>query len=202
MLNHAPDLRKNDTTISEFRRTETSASGKAARYFTDLQHLRKRFWERYRHVLIPIIRTQIQQSGVKRLTQTTTNLGLRQTKKSDKTENLKRAILNFGLRSTKRKRSGDVGSSIINDFEDFVDPEEKKFKRYQFDHLMRFGRSTIKKRPEDMFVRMLRSANEKRPDDMFVRMLRSGMKNEPKNKNKKDVSMMHFLAYSLLGKQL
>ena len=162
-----------------------SASDKASRYFSDLQHLRKKFWERYRHLLIPMIRTQIQKSGTKRLTRTATNLGLRQTKRApSRFLPVKRSDSRLTLRPVaSSKKDEHLSSSIMNDFEVLMDSRLKPTKKSHFEKMRRFGRSSLPTSFEGM-------------EDVRV-------KNDPfKNKIGKDVSMVHFLAYSLLSKQI
>ena len=184
VLNHAPDLRKNESMEhNDSRKQVASASDKASRYFSDLQHLRKKFWERYRHLLIPMIRTQIQKSGTKRLTRTATNLGLRQTKRADSGFlHVKRADSRSTLRPmASSKQDEHLSSSIMNDFEVLMDSRLKPTKKSNFEKMRRFGRSSLPTSFEGM-------------EDVRV-------KNDPfKNKIGKDVSMVHFLAYSLLSK--
>ena len=77
------------------RKPEISASGKAARYFVNLQRSRKQFWEKYRHLLLPIIRTQIQNSGrTGRIRKAAMEKKLRPTKKFQNLESLKLSVAN------------------------------------------------------------------------------------------------------------
>ena len=149
---------------------EPSASNKAANYFTGLQHMRKKLWDKYRHLLIPMIRTQIGQSGTQRMVKTSKNLGLRQTKRLD---DLKTSNLHLALRSTKRSRNLDnLPSESINGLEDFRGYQSKPWKRYQFESLNRFGRSGPKPTTQKHVMRENLNA---------------------------DSSMMNYFAYSLLG---
>lgn len=187
VLNHAPDLRKNDSLLQEPKKLTATASDKASRYFADLQHLRKKFWERYRHLLIPMIRTRIENSGGKRLTRTATSHGLRQTKRSGVST---RSAANFGnkrllwfpgpngfryprhgIRLYRLYKKSDTGPIKMDD------PNGA----YPFERLLRMGRSPTKTISEGMAQTF---KNRKLPQNM----------------NKANPSIMHYLAYSLLSK--
>jgi hypothetical protein len=191
VLNHAPDLRKNESLSQDARKLTASASDKAARYFTDLQHLRKKFWERYRHLLIPMIRTRIENSGGKRLTRTATSHGLRQTKRSYWTST--RSAVPFGIKSpntnkskTKeiRRRSWFPGFGFYNQG---IRLYKKSMKLdnpngpYPFDKLVRLGKSSQT------------TNSEGEAHTLKNRKL-------PKNMKEENPSMLHFIAYSLLRK--
>ena len=170
-----------------------SASDKASRYFTDLQHLRKKFWERYRHLLIPMIRTRIENSGGKRLTRTATSHGLRQTKRSWIST---RAATPFGIRLSMMKNTvksknretqknswfpgygvRDYGIRLYKRSMKLKDPNGA----YPFERLVRLGRSPKRTISEGMAHP---SKNRKLP----------------KNMKERNPSMLHYLAYSLLRK--
>ena len=182
MLNHAPDLRKNESLLQDPRKWTSSASDKASRYFTDLLHLRKKFWERYRHLLIPMIRTQIEKSGTKRLTTTATSHKLRQTKRS---EAATRSNSPFGIRSpnsinsnipeTLRRSWGLWGFGIR--------PKDsiRLKKTITLEGLQRYGRS---------------------PKDTNSKAMAETFKNRklPKNNKVGNISVLQYLAHSLFRK--
>ena len=86
-----------------------SASDKAAQYFGNLQHSRKQFWVRYRHLLLPMIRTQIQKSARTRRTRTATSLKFRQTKRNGSLDNLKSSVAsNLGAKKCRTEKTSPL----------------------------------------------------------------------------------------------
>ena len=227
-MNHAPDLRKNETGLDDLRSSTPSPSDKASRYFIDLQHLRKKFWERYRHLLIPMIRKQAQKSGIKRIATTATSLGLRQTKKrssdSENFSDFRRPpfALESQLQNPKRNPMARFMSSSSDNFgEDeraaYLPPmaswKTRTFKppAYQVSKKWQMGRN-IKKWDEtqseddpnrnfqmERWQRFGRSLGKPKDNRGVANSISKRGSTAP-NKSKDDISMMHYLAYSLLCK--
>ena len=90
----SPTVGKITSPLRYSKKPAFSASDKAARYFVDLQHSRKHFWEMYRHILLPMIRTQIQNSARTRRTRTDTSIKFRQAKRNENLDSLKSSVAN------------------------------------------------------------------------------------------------------------
>ena len=184
--------------LQDPRKLSASASDKASRYFTDLQHLRKKFWERYRHLLIPMIRTQIEKSGIKRLTRTATSHGLRQTKRSGEAPRSnypkERQATSFIIPKTSPLaaqivRSWGIWGHGIQPFKKLQNPNRS----YPFGKFQRFGRSKIG----------TPSTKTKSSEGMTIRVTKSGRTKgvkAPENNKEKLPSVLHYLAYSVLRK--
>ena len=227
-MNHAPDLRKNESAFNDPRYSTPSPSDKASRYFIDLQHLRKKFWERYRHLLIPMIRKQAQKSGIKRVENTATSLGLRQTKRSSK-ETFSDIPFNRqppfmqqnGVQTPKRN---NIGRFILSTYSDKGEDEKVSYLAPMASWKTRSFRPTrakiTKKWQQGRNIKKWDETSQE-PDDPnrnfdMTRWQRFGrssgaansVKTAPISKRSKapeqnkdgDISMMHYLAYSLLCK--
>ena len=203
VLNHAPDFPKNETSLSDLKHPlfSASASDKPARYFTDLQHLRKKFWERYRHILIPMIQTQLKKSGIEELSRTSTNLGLRQTKRA---ANAKRASINFGNIPMWNSNQFDLelppkylSSETFSKFLRLL--RESRTKEHNQIHP---GPTTMDRPPTNRSI-LQRSAMFGRPSMLTDSpgMVETPMKgNVAKSKDVGDISKMYFLGHSFLCK--
>ena len=189
MLNHAPDLRKNETLVQDRRNSSASASDNASRYFTDLQHLRKKFWERYRHLLIPMIRTQIEKSGIKRLTRTATSHGLRQTKRSGEASR-SNFLEEFRAPSVIIPKMSPLTNQIGRSWGIWgykVYPNTS----YPLGKFHRFGRS---KTP----ILRPRPSSKKTSSEGITKAVKSG--EVPESTKEKIPSVLKYLAYSVLSK--